>query len=127
MKNTNNQRLRWLLGTIILTVILAVILFSPHPILFYPDLPHIPLITRTLYILLLSCLFCLFRIVKGPTAADRVITIDILGILIVGFCAILSITTGRSWYMDIGIAWALQSFIATIALAKYLEGKDFDD
>jgi multicomponent Na+:H+ antiporter subunit F len=123
----NKNRLRWLLGTIILAVILALILFKPSPILFYPDLPHIPLITRALHILLLSCLFCLYRIVKGPTAADRVVAIDILGILIVGFCAILGIATGRSWYMDIGIAWALQSFIATIALAKYLEGKNFDE
>jgi multicomponent Na+:H+ antiporter subunit F len=64
---------------------------------------------------------------RGPTAADRAVAIDILGILIVGFCAILSIPTGRSWYMDVAIAWGLQSFIATIALAKYLEGRDLDD
>ena len=50
-----------------------------------------------------------------------------LGILIVGFCAILSFSTGRDWYIDIGIAWALQSFIGIMALAKYLEGKDFDE
>ena len=50
-----------------------------------------------------------------------------LGVLIVGFCAILGIPTGRSWYMDIGIAWALQSFIGTLALAKYLEGRGFDE
>jgi multicomponent Na+:H+ antiporter subunit F len=64
---------------------------------------------------------------KGPTPADRAVTIDMLGVLIVGFCAILGISTGRSWYIDIAIAWALQSFIATLALAKFLEGKNFDD
>jgi multicomponent Na+:H+ antiporter subunit F len=66
-------------------------------------------------------------VARGPTPADRAVALDILGVLIVGFCAIVSIPTGRSWYMDIAIAWALQSFIATIALAKYLEGKDLDD
>jgi multicomponent Na+:H+ antiporter subunit F len=50
-----------------------------------------------------------------------------LGILIIGICALLSITTKRNWYLDIGIAWALQSFISTLALAKFLEGKDFDE
>jgi multicomponent Na+:H+ antiporter subunit F len=55
------------------------------------------------------------------------VAIDILGILIVGFCAILSIPTGRTWYIDIGIAWALQSFIGTIALAKYIEGRNLDE
>ena len=63
----------------------------------------------------------------GPTASDRAAALDILGILIVGFCAILGIPTGRDWYIDIGIAWALQSFISILALAKYLEGRRFDE
>ncbi len=70
---------------------------------------------------------CLFRIMRGPTSADRIMAIDILGILIVGLCAVLAVTTGRSWYIDIGIVWALQSFISALALSKYLEGKDFDE
>ena len=69
----------------------------------------------------------LYRIMQGPTSADRIMAIDILGILIVGLCAILAISTGRSWYIDIGIVWALQSFISALALSKYLEGKHFDD
>jgi multicomponent Na+:H+ antiporter subunit F len=70
---------------------------------------------------------CLYRIWKGPTGADRIVAIDILGILIIGLCAVLTVFTGRSWYIDIGIAWALQSFISTLALSKYLEGKGFDE
>jgi multicomponent Na+:H+ antiporter subunit F len=55
------------------------------------------------------------------------VAIDILGIMIVGLCSILTVSTGRPWYIDIGIAWALQSFISSLALSKYLEGKNFDD
>jgi len=121
------KRLRWLIGTLVILGILAVIVFYPMKILFCPDLPFIPLFTRCLFILLLSCFFCLYRILRGPTAPDRIVAIDILGILIVGFCALLGIPTGRGWYIDIGIAWALQSFIATLALSKYLEGKGFDE
>ncbi len=121
------KRLRWLIGTLVILGILAVIVFYPMKILFYPDLQFIPLFTRCLFILLLSCFFCLYRILRGPTAPDRIVAIDILGILIVGFCALLGVPTGRGWYIDIGIAWALQSFIATLALSKYLEGKGFDE
>ena len=121
------KRLRWFIGTLIILGIFGVIIFYPIKILFYPDLPYIPLFTRALYILLLSCILCLYRILKGPTAPDRIVAIDILGILIVGFCALLCIPTGRSWYIDIGIAWALQSFIGALALSKYLEGRDFDE
>lgn len=121
------RRLRWLIGALVILGILAVVAFYPLKILFYPDLPFIPFFTRCLFILLLSCFFCLYRILRGPTAPDRIVAIDILGILIVGFCALLGIPTGRSWYIDIGIAWALQSFIVTLALSKYLEGKGFDE
>jgi len=69
---------------------------------------------------------CLFRMARGPTAPDRTVAIDILGIILVGFCALLSIWTGEDFYMSVALAWALLSFIGTLALAKYLEGKDFD-
>ena len=84
-------------------------------------------LARAFLWLVLSAALCLWRILRGPTAPDRAVAIDMLGILIVGFCAILSLPTGRDWYIDIGIAWALQSFIGIMALSKYLEGKDFDE
>ena len=79
-------------------------------------------------ILLLICIFfCLYRVGAGPTPADRTVAIDILGILMVGFCSILSLTTGKDLYMNVAISWALLAFIGTIALAKYLEGRTFDE
>jgi multicomponent Na+:H+ antiporter subunit F len=69
----------------------------------------------------------MFRILRGPTPADRSVATDILGILVIGFCAIMAIYTAKDWYIDIAIAWALQSFIGTLALAKFLEGRHFDD
>jgi multicomponent Na+:H+ antiporter subunit F len=118
---------RWIIGTVILAVIFALILFRPLPFLFYPDLPYLGILGRAIYVLVLSCALCLYRIFRGPTGADRIVAIDIFGIMIVGFCAVLTISTNRSWYIDIGIAWALQSFIGTLALSKYLEGKSFDE
>ena len=80
------------------------------------------------YGVLLLCVFlCLYRIGRGPTAPDRTIAIDIMGTVVVGFCALLSIATRQDFYMNIGIAWALLSFIGTIALAKHLEGRGFDE
>jgi len=83
--------------------------------------------TIFMLLLLFSGFLCLYRIAKGPTPPDRTVAIDILGTLMVGFCAIITWITGRDFYMNIGITWALLSFIGTIALAKYLEGRDFDD
>ena len=119
--------LRWLIGTIILVGIVIFIIMRPIPFLFYPDLPYVDFLGRVLYIIILACLLCFYRICMGPTAADKIVAIDIIGILIIGFCAILTISTGRPWYIDIGIAWALQSFISILAFSKYLEEKGFDE
>ena len=78
-------------------------------------------------VLFLCCFMCLYRIGRGPTAPDRTVAIDILGIVVVGFCALMAVVTGKDFYMNIAITWALLSFIGTIALAKYLEGRSFDE
>ena len=119
--------LTYILGLIVISIILGIILFSPLPSLIYPQLPLLGVFRRAVGVLLLSAFLCLYRVLRGPTASDRIVSIDMLGILIIGFCAVLSISTRRNWYMDIGIAWALQSFISTLALAKFLEGKHFDE
>ena len=79
------------------------------------------------FVLMVCFAFCLYRLMRGPTSADRAIAIYTMGVLVIGFCAVLSIPTGRSWYLDISIAWVLQSFIGALALAKFLEGKSFDE
>ncbi|MCK5224234.1 cation:proton antiporter [Candidatus Calescamantes bacterium] len=78
-------------------------------------------------VLLICCFLCLYRIGRGPTVPDRVVAIDILGIVVVGFTALIAVETGKDFYMNIAIAWALISFLGTIALAKHLEGKSFDE
>lgn len=77
--------------------------------------------------LMICCFLCLYRIGRGPSAPDRTVAIDILGIIVVGFCSLLTLVTGKDYYLNIALAWALLSFIGTIALAKFLEGRNFDD
>ena len=118
------MRLRWFLGLILIILIFAAIFFLPIPSLLEWQSAFLK---RAFFVLIFCGAFCLIRTLRGPTPADRVVAVDILGILIVGFCAILGIPTGRDWYIDIAIAWALQSFISILALAKYLEGRRFED
>ena len=77
-------------------------------------------------VLTLASALCLYRIGKGPTAPDRTVAIDILGTLVVGFCCVMALATEQEYYMNIAIAWALISFVGTLALAKYLEGRPYD-
>jgi len=80
-----------------------------------------------LYIQIGLCGICMYRIIRGPTIPDRMVGVDIFGILVVGICAIISIQTERSFILDIGIAWIILSFIGTLTLAKYLTGKKLNE
>lgn len=77
--------------------------------------------------LLVCCGLCLYRLVRGPTAPDRMVAIDILGTVVVGFAAVLCAVTSKGYLMNVALVWALVSFIGTLALAKHLEGKGFDE
>jgi multicomponent Na+:H+ antiporter subunit F len=85
------------------------------------------MITFLFTLLLFCCFLCLYRISRGPSPADRVVGIDILGIIVVNFCAIVSFITKLDFYLNIALSWALLSFIGTIAVSKFLEGKGFDE
>ena len=118
------KRLRWFLGLAGLVVTLAAVFILPIPSILAWQSVYLQ---KVFFILLLCGILCLWRVLMGPTPADRAAALDILGILIIGFCAVLGIPTGRDWYIDIAIAWALQSFISILALGKYLEGRRFDE
>jgi multicomponent Na+:H+ antiporter subunit F len=118
------KRIRFAAGAVVILLAAGMIIFMPVPSMLGWQSEFL---ARSFMWLLFSAFLCLWRILRGPVPADRAVAIDMLGILIVGFCAVLSIPTGRDWYIDISIAWALQSFIGIMALAKYMEGKDFDE
>ena len=85
------------------------------------------MLTILLYIQIALSAACLYRIIRGPTIPDRMVGIDIFGILVVGICAIIAIQTEKSFILDIGIAWVILSFIGTLTLAKYLSGKKLNE
>lgn len=80
-----------------------------------------------LYTLTFSAFLCLYRMAKGPTPPDRAVALDILGTLFVGFCAFLTLMTQKDFYLNIAISWALLSYAGSIAIAKFLENKSFDE
>jgi multicomponent Na+:H+ antiporter subunit F len=80
-----------------------------------------------LIILALCAFMILYRIFAGPTAADRIISVDILGLLMVAICAFIAHTMKLSFLMDITLTFALLSFVGALSLAKYLEGRTLDD
>jgi multicomponent Na+:H+ antiporter subunit F len=68
----------------------------------------------------LALLVSIVRIIIGPSIADRVLALDLMTVIAMGFIGAISVRTGLSLYLDIAIALALLGFLATIALARYI-------
>jgi multicomponent Na+:H+ antiporter subunit F len=73
-----------------------------------------------LILLGLGLLVSTVRLIVGPTLADRVLALDLLAVVAMGFVGTIAIRTGLYLYLDIAIALALLGFLATIALARYI-------
>ena len=76
--------------------------------------------TAALVLLGLALFLAVYRIVVGPTLADRVLALDLLTVLAMGFVGAIAIRTGITLYIDIAIALALLGFLATVAFARYI-------
>lgn len=69
----------------------------------------------------------LFRLVKGPTVADRVVALDAIGISLVSIVALLSLIIETEFFLEIILLLSILSFIGTAAFAKFIErGEIFD-
>jgi multicomponent Na+:H+ antiporter subunit F len=61
------------------------------------------------------------RLVKGPTLPDRVIAIDLIGVLMVCVLVVMAGLTAEAAFLDVAMVVALISFVGTVAYARYIE------
>lgn len=71
-------------------------------------------------ILAIAFLLTAWRVVRGPTLPDRVVALDMLVGIVIGFIALTALRTGFSLYVDIALALGLVGFLATIAFARFI-------
>lgn len=73
-----------------------------------------------LAILALAFLLTVYRVVRGPALPDRVMALDMLVGIAIGFIGVIAIRTGYPLYIDIAIALGLVGFLATVAFARFI-------
>lgn len=61
------------------------------------------------------------RLVKGPSLPDRIVALDMMTVLIVSFCGLYALQSGQAAFVDVAIVLALIGFLATVALARFVE------
>ncbi|MCM3766004.1 Na(+)/H(+) antiporter subunit F1 [Neobacillus niacini] len=63
----------------------------------------------------------IYRLIKGPTAPDRVQALDALGINLLSGVAIFSVLVRSTGFFEVILLIGILSFIGTIAFARYIE------
>lgn len=69
---------------------------------------------------LLALIFCAIRLLRGPTAQDRVLALDSLWMAAMLFILLLGIRFSNVIYFEAALVIALTGFVSSIALAKFL-------
>lgn len=87
------------------------------------------LFTAMLIILAALVILCLVRAIIGPRIADRIVSVNMMGTMVIVIIAILTVMLGEGYLADICIIYAMISFLAVIVLTKvymgvYLEKKE---
>jgi multicomponent Na+:H+ antiporter subunit F len=86
-------------------------------------------LTGVLGVALAICGFCVvvallaaaWRLLRGPSLADRVVALDMITMLLVVFLVVFALASGVRAYVYAAIGLALIGFLATVAFAHYIE------
>ena len=74
------------------------------------------------FVLVMLGVACAFiRLILGPSLPDRVVALDMMTVLIVSFCGLYAILSEDTAFIDVAIVLALVGFLATVALARFVE------
>ena len=70
-----------------------------------------------------STLFSMVRVVIGPSVADRMIGLNLVGAQILSLLVILSVSAQRSIYLDVALVYDIFGFVGILAMTRYFAGK----
>ncbi len=75
----------------------------------------------SLVLLIFSILATIYRLIRGPSAPDRVQALDALGIYLIAGVAIFSVYLKSTAFFEVILLIGILSFIGTIAFARFIE------
>lgn len=96
------------------------------------DMAYRAVFVLVLIYLALLLFTCLLRAVRGPKVADRVVSINMMGTMVMVMIAVFSLLLEEGYLVDICLIYAMISFLAVIVLTKvymgvYRQNKEKED
>ncbi|KHT65113.1 cation:proton antiporter [Photobacterium gaetbulicola] len=76
--------------------------------------------------LIISLVLAFIRLILGPTLADRVVALDLISFVTIGFIAVYTLDSGQKSLLDVAITLGLVAFLGTIAFARLITKQKID-
>ncbi len=77
---------------------------------------------------LLACaIVCIVRLVLGPTAADRLVALNILSGVTLAFLVLRGVIQQRVLYLDVALVYDIFGFLGFLAIARFLKDRLKDE
>ncbi|KFC70650.1 Na(+) H(+) antiporter subunit F [Devosia sp. LC5] len=70
--------------------------------------------------LALAMIATIYRVIKGPRAQDRIVSLDALYLNAMLLLVVFGIRYGTAVYFEVALIISLLGFVGTVALAKFL-------
>lgn len=75
------------------------------------------------YFLLVSIVISMVRVVIGPSVADRMIGLNLVGAQILSLLVLLSVAAQRNIYLDVALVYDIFGFVGILAITRYFGRK----
>lgn len=77
------------------------------------------LLVALLFLMLLQFV-SLYRVVKGPSVADRLIGLQVITSKVTTMIVLIAFLTHQTSYLDVALVYAMIGFVTTLAVAKFV-------
>jgi multicomponent Na+:H+ antiporter subunit F len=74
-------------------------------------------------LLVIAATAAVYRIVMGPSVADRMVALDTLLFIGGGALGLYIVSTGDTTYVPVLVVLVLTAFISTVVVARYIEAE----
>lgn len=85
------------------------------------------LLSAMQWFLLLCILVCVLRFLLGPTAADRLVALNILSGVVLAFLVVKGVSSGRALFLDVALVYDIFGFLGFLAIARFLKDRMKDE
>ena len=75
------------------------------------------------WFLVAATVACIVRTILGPTAADRLVSLNVLSGVVLAFLVLRGVRQGRALYLDVALVYDIFGFLGFLAVARFLKDR----